>query len=169
MAKTGIGHLDEERIAEAIVDRDSLDENTRRHLSECSVCRAEVEALASSLARFGQISRESAPAPGRRLRVSSREKKVSRPSWKISPAFGAGLAFAAILAVVLNPFYPGNRTRPNLEKVYLEMLQDERFMAEIETLEENPLPRFYVDILGPMDGSDDIDDDSTGGQDERVT
>ena len=44
-----------------------------------------------------------------------------------------------------------------------------KFMAEIEILEENSLPRFYVDILGPMDGSDDIETGSPGGQDEKVT
>ncbi|MHC1727355.1 MAG: hypothetical protein AB9866_15345 [Syntrophobacteraceae bacterium] len=169
MAKQVIGHLDEERIAEAIIDRNSLDEDARRHLSECSACRAEIDALADGLAKFGQISRKNAPIPRRRLRVPGGEARVSKPVWKISPAFGAGLVFAVILAVVLNPLYYKKSTKPNLEKVYLEMLQDERFMAEIETLEENSLPRFYVDILGPPDGSDDIDDDSPGGQNEKVT
>jgi hypothetical protein len=33
--------------------------------------------------------------------------------------------------------------------VYREMLQDQKFMAEVQSLEENPLPSFYRDISGP--------------------
>lgn len=39
--------------------------------------------------------------------------------------------------------------------VYREMAQDQKFMSEIEQLEENPLPRIYVDIGDPSDDEGD--------------
>jgi len=151
-----ISHLDEIQIIEAVTDERGLDGALRRHLFECPACRAQKEALQGRLARFGQISRGQAPLDFRKPRVSEKSAGVLRPAWRIRPAFGLGVAFASVIALLLSPL---TLTRDRLytqDAVYREMLQDEKFMTEIEKLEENPLPGFYVGIGDPGDDERDI-------------
>ncbi|MEN6437850.1 MAG: hypothetical protein ABFD97_04655 [Syntrophobacter sp.] len=175
MAKQITGHLNEEQIIESVIDKSGLDSAVRRHLLECSACRAEKEALENRLTRFGQFSREHAPSPRRWPRLLERRPASTiRPSWRIRPSFGMGmgLVLASFLALLLNPHLFKPKKDVALEKVYQEMLRDEQFMSEIEKLEENPLPRFYVDItdFSDQDGSDDLHESrSPGGQDEIIT
>jgi hypothetical protein len=144
-------HLDDKQIVEAVIDERGLDGALRRHLFECSVCRAQKEALQAGLSRFGQISRGETPENFRKPTISENAGVVG-PVWRIRPALGLGMAFASILVLLLSPLTL-NRERPySQDMVYREMLQDEKFMSEIEKLEENPLPRFYVDIGDPDDG-----------------
>ncbi|MGA2936479.1 MAG: hypothetical protein ABSF52_05190 [Syntrophobacteraceae bacterium] len=150
-----ISHLDEIQIIEAVTDERGLDGALRRHLFECPACRAQKEALQGRLARFGQISRGQAPLDFRKPRVSEKSAGVLRPAWRIRPAFGLGVAFASVIALLLSPL---TLTRDRLytqDAVYREMLQDEKFMTEIEKLEENPLSGFYV-IGDPGDDERDI-------------
>ena len=150
-----ISHLDEKQIIEAVTDERDLDGALRRHLFECPDCRAQKEALQGRLARFEHISRNEVPSNFRKPRVSEKSAGVLRPVWRIRPAFGMGLAFALILALLLSPLTL-KRDRPYTQDVvYREMLQDEKFMTEIEKLEENPLPGFYVDIGDPGDDESD--------------
>ena len=150
-----ISHLDEIQIIEAVADEKGLDGALRRHLFECSSCRAQKEALQGRLARFGQISRGEAPLDFRKPRVSEKSAGVLRPAWGIRPALGLGVALASVIALLLSPL---TLTRDKLytqDVVYREMLQDEKFMTEIEKLEENPLSGFYV-IGDPGDDERDI-------------
>ncbi|MFZ2447657.1 MAG: hypothetical protein WAW37_14975 [Syntrophobacteraceae bacterium] len=173
MTKRTTGHLDEERIMAAIVDAEGLDSAVRRHLLDCSACRAQKKALEAQLGRFGELSRANAPLSLRRPRLPGAESGVFRPTWRIRPTFGMGLALASLLVVLLNPYHLLRPARdPGLEKIYLEMLQDERFMAEVENLEENPLPKFYVDISDTSDSDGpgaSHDTKSPGGRDEKAT
>ncbi len=173
MANLTTGHLDEEQIIEAVIDKSGLDSAVRRHLMECSACRAEKEALEERLARFGQFSRDHAPSPRKWPQLTERRPaRLARPSWKIRPSFGMGLVAASILALLLNPHFFKPKHDVALDKVYQEMLRDAQFMSEIEKLEENPLPRFYVDITGfsDQDDSDDLHESrSPGGQDGKHT
>ena len=163
-----ISHLDEKQIIAAVIDERGLDGALRRHLFECPACRAQKEALQGRLARFGHISRGEAPLDFRKPRVWQKGAAVLRPAWKIRPAFGMGLAFALILALLLSPLTLKRDRLYTQEVVYREMLQDEKFMTEIEKLEENPLPGFYVGIGDPGDDERDIqtpgamNDDSVG-------
>ena len=151
-----ISHLDEKQIIEAVTDERGLDGALRRHLFECPDCRAQKEALQGRLARFGQISRGEAPLDFRKPRISEKSAGVLRPVWRIRPAFGMGMAFALILALLLSPLTLKRDKLYTQDVVYREMLQDEKFMTEIEKLEENPLPGFYVGIGDPGDDERDI-------------
>ena len=151
-----ISHLDEKQIIEAVTDERGLDGALRRHLFECPACRAKKEALQGRLARFGQISRGEAPLDFRKPRVSEKSAGVLRPVWRIRPAFGMGVAFASILALLLSPLtLKRDKVLYTQDVLYREMLQDEKFMTEIEKLEENPLSGFYV-IGDPGDDERDI-------------
>ncbi len=150
-----ISHLDEKQIIEAVTVERGLDGALRRHLFECPDCRAQKEALQGRLARFGQISRAEAPLDFRKPRISEKSAGVLRPVWRIRPAFSMGVALASIIVLLLSPL---TLTRDKLytqDVVYREMLQDEKFMSEIEKLEDNPLPGLYV-IEDPGDDERDI-------------
>ena len=145
MAKK-INHLDEQQIIEAVIDERGLDAGLRRHLFECAACHAAKEALQAGLDRFGQVSREGTPEHFRKPTISELGAGVFKPVWKIRPSLGIGVAFASILALLLSPLTLNRERIYTLDAVYQEMLQDDKFMTEIETLVENPLPHFYVDI-----------------------
>ena len=150
-----MSHLDDKQIIEAVIDERALDAALHRHLFECSVCHAQKEELQAELARLGQISRSHMPENFRKPTLS-KNIGVLRPTWKIRPALGLGVAFASILALLLSPLTLKRDRLYTQDMVYREMLQDEKFMTEIEKLEENPLPRFYVDIGDPGDDERDI-------------
>jgi hypothetical protein len=163
MAKPITGHLNEDRVIEAIMDEAGLDEEIRSHLVECPACRAEKEVLKGRLARFGQLSREHTPLPLRRPRLSTDTAPSVKPVWRIRPSLGMGLALASLLAILLSPHIIRNGKDAKLDKIYKEMLQDDKFMTEIEKLEDNPLPRFYVEMSDPSEeGPDDTENDSSG-------
>ncbi len=172
MAKPATGHLDQEQIIGAVVDESGLDEAARSHLLECSVCRAERESLERALGQFGRIARERTPLPLRRPKLTTGRSwlpSIFGPGWRINPAIGVAVAFASILALVLNPAVFRHNNSRNLDKVYQEMVQDEKFMAEVERLEEEPLPRFLVDISDPSDLSDERENRSSNGRDEKFS
>jgi hypothetical protein len=163
MANPITGHLNEDQVIEAIMDEAGLDGEIRSHLMECSACRAEKEVLESRLVRFGQLTREHTPLPLRRPRFSTDRAPSVKPAWKFRPSLGMGLALASLLAILLSPHLIRNSKDANLEKIYKEMLQDDKFMTEIEKLEDNPLPKFYVEMSDPSEeGSDDTENDSSG-------
>ena len=151
-----ISHLDEKQIIAAVIDERGLDGALRSHLLECPDCRAQKEALQGRLARFGDISRGEVPLDFRKPRVPEMSAGVLSPVWRIRPAFGMGVAFALILALLLSPLTLKRDRLYTQDVVYREMLQDEKFMTEIEKLEENPLPGFYVGIGDPGDDERDI-------------
>ena len=144
-----ISHLDDKQIIEAVIDERGLDEALRRHLFECSDCRVRKNALQGGLERFGQISRKEARADYRKPRLIEQDARVYRPAWQIRPALGLGVAFATLLALLLSPMTIKQDKLFTQDVVYREMAQDQKFMSEIEQLEENPLPRIYVDIGDP--------------------
>lgn len=163
-----INHLDEQQIIEAVIDGRGLDANLRRHLFECAACHAEMEALQAGLDRFGQISRDGMPEHFRKPAISELGTVVFKPVWRIRPSLGIGVAFASILALLLSPLTLNRERIYTVDAVYQEMLQDDKFMTEIENLEENPLPRLYVDT-DPGDDDKEIQSPGTMRDDDSVT
>lgn len=151
-----IGHLDEKQIIEAVFDERGLERMLRSHLLECQACRGQKEALQGRLTRFGQISRGLAPESFRKPKLSERSAPVSAPVWKNRPALALGLAFT-IMVLLLSPLTINRDKLYSQDLVYREMIQDEKFMNEIEKLEENPLPRFYVDMGDPSEDAGDVE------------
>jgi hypothetical protein len=142
-----ISHLDDNQIIEAVINEEGLDGMLRRHLSECSACRAQKEGLQTSLAQFGEISRGHTPLNYRKPKLTDKKAGSMVRAWRIHPAL-AVCAALALLVLLLSPLAIERDKLFTKEVVYREMLQDQKFMAEIRNLEENPLPGFYVDISG---------------------
>jgi hypothetical protein len=165
-----ISHLDEKHIIQALIDESGLEAALRRHLFECPACRAQKEALQGRLARFGHISRGETLLDFRKPRILEKRAGLPGPVWRIRPAFGMGVAFALILALLLSPMtLKRDKMLYTQDVVYREMLQDEKFMTEIEKLEENPLPRFYVDIGEPGDDEKDVQTPPGAKNDDSLT
>lgn len=163
MANPISSHLSEEQISAAVMDEAGLDGEVRSHLLECSACRDKKENLEGKLARFGQLSREYTPLPLRRPRLAGDRVPSVKPVWKLRPSLGMGLAAALLMVTFLSPHFLRNSKEANLAKIYKEMVQDDKFMTEIEKLEENPLPRFYVEMSDPSeDESEDSENDLPG-------
>ncbi|MDR3555876.1 MAG: hypothetical protein P4L55_14055 [Syntrophobacteraceae bacterium] len=142
-----ISHLDDSQIIEALINEEGRDGVLRRHLSECSACRAQKEGLQASLAQFGEISRGRIPLSYRKPKFIDKNAGARVRAWRIHPAL-AVCAALALLVLFLTPLAIERDKLFTKAVVYREMLQDQKFMAEIRNLEENPLPGFYVDISG---------------------
>ncbi|MCE5334776.1 MAG: hypothetical protein LLG06_09300 [Desulfobacteraceae bacterium] len=162
------GHLEGKQIIEAVMDETGLEARLRTHLLDCPACRAQVESLASKLARFGQMVVEYAPAPSKMPRILPRKSRTFGLQWRLHPAIGMGLAAASILVLLLIPTTLRHGRTPSMDKIYQEMVLDAKFMTEIRNLEENPLPRFLVDISEPGE-ADDQDSRLPGGLNERLS
>jgi hypothetical protein len=163
MANLISGHLSEKQISEAVMDEAGLDGEVRGHLLDCSACRDKKEVLEGRLTRFGQLSREYTPLPLRRPRLAGDRVPSIKPVWKLRPSLGMGLAAALLMVVFLGPHFSRSSKETNLAQIYKEMAQDDKFMTEIEKLEENPLPRFYVEMSDPSeDEPDDSENDLPG-------
>ncbi len=137
-------HLDDKQIIEAVIDENGLPEMLRSHLSECRACRIRKDGLQESLARLGTISRSGIPPVFRKPRLKTGE---SPKGWVVKPALVL-LASLALLFLFLTPMTVNSDRVFSKAVVFREMLQDQKFMAEVQSLEENPLPSFYRDISG---------------------
>jgi hypothetical protein len=167
MANRMKDHLDRDRIIRAVVDAGSLGSEGRRHLVECPECRAEKSALERNLALFGELSREKAPATELRPGLIFAESRRYRPDRILRPALGMGVLVASLLVLLLNPYFFKPKKDAGLERIYTEMIQDAKFMAEIDKLtSDDPLPRFYSDIA---DFADQDAADEHGGNNRPVS
>ena len=147
-----ISHLDEQQIIEAVIDASGLDAALRRHLFECSECRAQKLELEGRLARLGQLSREQTPVEFRKPEIfQPKPARAFKQAWEISPVFRIGVVLASLIILLLTPLTLKKDMIYTLDKVYQEMRQDDQFMSEIEKLEDNPLPRIYGEIADPGD------------------
>ena len=144
-----ISHLDETQIIEALIDDNGLGGLLRRHLSECPPCRARKEELQGGLARFGEIARSEIPLVYKKPKLTPEKAGGMVSAWRIHPALSICAAALTVLVLFLTPIVINSDRVFTKTVVYREMLQDEKFMAEVGNLEEDPLPGFYGDISGP--------------------
>ncbi|MDR3567240.1 MAG: hypothetical protein P4L43_04355 [Syntrophobacteraceae bacterium] len=144
-----IRHLDDNQIVEAAIDEIGLDGLLRRHLSECTACRAQKEELQAGLARFAEFSRGEIPLDFRKPKLAAEKSGGGMVNvWRIHPVLSLCAALS-VLVLFLTPIVINRDKIFTKRVVYREMLQDEKFMAEVRNLEDDPLPGFYVDISGP--------------------
>jgi hypothetical protein len=141
-------HLDERDLIRAVVEEADLSEPLREHLSTCKRCRAGKERIETQLFRLGNAAEHLAPTPGGRVEIPVRET-LKKPGlgtwlWRTLPAAGA----VAVMVIAL--FWWSTPLTPIPERFRLvpESLQDEKLMAEVIILEENPLPQIYLFISG---------------------
>lgn len=143
-------HLTEKEIIQAVIDETDLTESKREHLYECHTCRNEKEGLGNQLSRLGNTAERLSPLPLKSFKLP-REDGLKMPrvwKWQWQSLLAAGMAAVMIFAVLLwkTPSLISQKDRG--EERATEFVQDEKFMADISSLVENPLPEIYLDLSG---------------------
>lgn len=144
--QTGI-HLDDDQLLWAVVDEAELPASLAEHLSLCAQCLARKERLEQKLARLGQKAEIFVPSPGGKVSLSIDE---ARSPYRWLWGWRTAVAVSMTVAVIFVALWWSNIfvTTPDIgiTRLSQEMLEDERFMAEISLLEENALPPLYREI-----------------------
>lgn len=141
-------HLSEADIIIAVVDRTELEPQKQAHLDNCGFCRNEIQFLASSLDRMGDMARQSAPLPAKQIDISQKpfiRKSFFSKNLKI-PVLASAMAFVVlILFVMLFPFTPNQQT-VNIATIEKDMAQNQVFMNEVDALIADPLPEGFMEL-----------------------
>ncbi len=155
-------HLDENQIIQAVVDSADLPEAVRDHLTECPQCLENKESFARELANLGQLAEQYAPRPQRRIQLPLADAKAqpkhtfwSSFSWRNVAA--ATATVAAVLLIVWGTNVMRNLSQPGTQNLAAEMLEAEQLMTEVNTLVDNALPSFYLELSGEK-GPDDVEE-----------
>lgn len=142
-------HLDETQIIQAVVDAADLPAAVRDHLAECAHCLKNKQSLAQELANLGQLARHYAPKPQREIRIPLAEAKQTLWRWFNWRSFVAATAtVAAVFLILWGTNVIHNLSKPATQNRAAEMLEAERLMTEVNTLVDNALPSFYLEISG---------------------
>ena len=155
-------HLDEDQIIQAVVDAGDLPVAVRDHLSECPHCLESKESFARELADLGQLAQQYSPRPQRRIQIPVAESKAesrqtfwSSLSWRNVAA--ATATIAAVLLIVWGTNMMRNLSQPGTQNLAAEMLEAEKLMTEVNTLVDNALPPFYLELSGEK-SPDDVEE-----------
>lgn len=149
-------HLDEAQIIQAVVDAADLPVAVRDHLAECPHCLENKESFARELANLGQLAEHYAPKPQRRIILPVAETKHkfwSSISWRSVAAVTATVA--AVLLIVWGTNMVRNFSKPGTQNQAAEMLEAEQLMTKVNTLVDNALPSFYLEINGEKSPGND--------------
>jgi len=147
-------HPDLNELLMGIVDEGALPLAARRHLRECSSCRAEKERFEAGLAQIGRLASAYVPKPDRTVSPPAKQSIThffSVPLWK--------MALTGALLVLLGvPLFLGLNSRkspspPNLTALLREMSEDERFRGEIVSLGQSVLPGLFLDLTEEPDST----------------
>jgi hypothetical protein len=141
-------HLGENDILQAVIDEADLSRSVKQHLNECAHCRLQKERFAQELTRLGQLARQYAPEPQRRVTIA--EEKVRSPIFNWKFAFSAA-AVAATIIIVWATVLIQNQQLGKVGNLAQNMIEAERLMTEIDGLVENALPPVYLEIVGETD------------------
>ena len=155
MKVDGERHLDETQIIQAVVDAVDLPAAVRDHLAECTHCLENKESFAQELANLGQLAEHYAPKPQRRIILPVADAKHtfwSSFNWRNVVA--ATATVAAVFLIVWGTNVMRNLSEPGTKNLAAEMLDAERLMTEVNTLVDNALPSFYLEISGEKSPDD---------------
>ena len=142
-------HLDEEQLIQAVVDAADLPATVRAHLAECTHCLENKESFAQELSNLGQLAEHYAPKPQRRIILPVPETKHtfwSSLNWRNVVA--AAATVAAVFIIVWGTNMVRNLSEHGTQNLTAEMLEAEGLMTEVNTLVDNALPPFYLEISG---------------------
>ena len=154
-------HLTEDQLTIAVVDEHELGDATGAHRRECASCRGARVLLEEELARVGRMAVEFSPVPAQKPLFRA-ERAPVRFAWNFRPAFAMAFAAACLLVLMLAPWHL-RRNETNFDKIYQEMAQDQKLLAEVEKLEENPFP-MGIPGLSDREGTDEFDQKPPSGQ-----
>lgn len=140
-------HLSEDELIWTVVDEGELPVQARVHLAMCSQCRSKCEGLRTDLERLSGLAERFTPSLRRRVVLPLEEPAGFRHwlrRWRI--AFAAAAIASVLVALWFAPFE--RALRNDTAVVGRELWEDERFMAELSTIESIPLPAVDLEIVG---------------------
>ena len=142
-------HLNEKQLILAIVDAADLPASVQIHLAECGQCLESKQRFEQDLLNLGQMAERLAPKPQRRIVIPVREtKRTFLSSLNRRSLIAAAATVAAVLIVVWGTNLVINLPGHGTKNLTAEMLEAERLMKEVNTLGDNALPPFYLEISG---------------------
>ncbi len=158
MSTNDRGHLGTEELNLSVIAEQDLDRNSREHLQACTVCRRERQLIVEQLGLVGTLAKRYAPEPSRKVVLPAMETD-RRPArtfgWQL--AFGAAAACALLLITFSLTLDNGRFRGPDQMSIAQEMEEDERLMAGVSSLEEDPLLEDYRKI-SPEEATSGLDD-----------
>jgi len=148
-------HLDEEEIIMAVVDADDLGRPQQQHLSQCSQCRSQIEAMNDDLTQLGQIAEAASPVVTKPFRAPSTRKEHA--GWMpFGRKLATGLAIA-VACVIIGGLFWQNQVSNRRQQFAREMAEAEQLMQQVDLLVDNPLPATIMTI--GAEGIDEHDED----------
>jgi len=149
MNSDSMQHLSEDQIIQAVVDMNDLPQTLQLHLAECSQCLADKNGFEREMALLGQQAKRLAPDPRRRIILpapKSRNVIGNLLDWRNLTA--AAATVAAVFILVWGTNLVRNLSDPEPSRLAAEMVEAEILMTEVNTLVDNALPPFYLEISG---------------------
>ena len=154
MKQAGNFHLSEDEIIRVVVEVADAPPEFLHHLDTCPTCRAQKERLESNLLKLGDFARLGTPKPPRiEIRPTERIGSGWLPLWIPTAVMIAALAVVVFWSGIL----PYGEPEIPIAVIERQMIEDAQLMAEIEYLEENPLPEALKDISDSNSSSFDED------------
>jgi anti-sigma-K factor RskA len=149
-------HLNENQLIQAVVDAADLPAAAQAHLAACNQCRTSKQNFEQELTNLGRIARQSVPKPQRRI-VLPVPKPAGRWAsfWNWRSITAAAAIAAAAVVVVWGANIARNFSERQTENLTAEMRDAKRLMTEVNSLVDNALPPFYLEISNEPDSDYD--------------
>ena len=142
-------HLNQNQLIQAIVDAADLPASVQTHLDKCGQCLESKQSFEQDLLNLGQMAERLAPKPQKRIIIPVREtKRTFWNSFNRRSVVAAAATVAAVLIVVWGTNLISNLPGRGTKNLAAELLEAERLMTEVNTLVDNALPPFYLEISG---------------------
>ena len=142
-------HLDDEQLIQAVVDAADLPDSLQTHLTECSQCLAGKNSFELEITKLSQKAEQFAPQPQRRIILPAQKTKnpfSNLLDWR--NLIAAAATVTAVFILVWGTNMVRNRSEYGTQNLTAEMMEAERLMTEVNTLVDNALPAFYLEISG---------------------
>jgi hypothetical protein len=151
-------HLNSSELLLALVEESRLPEKALEHFVSCRLCRTRSKTLHDRLDELGRTAESLAP-PMRMKVVLPLETAVPARElvrWKYGLTIGSIMVAAAVLFISFVGLDLG-RNDVRLAALEQETRADEVLMAEIDLIEESPLPQLCLELTDQSD--QDLDED----------
>lgn len=151
-------HLDEEQLIRAVVDAADLPESMRDHLTGCRQCLNGISSFERELKQLGRKADRFVPEPQRRIMLpAATDKNFIRNLLDWPKLTAAAAAVCAVFILVWGTNTVRNLAGQGTGNAASTMLEAERLMTEVNTLVDNALPPFYLEISGERKSGDTED------------
>lgn len=151
-------HLSEDQLIRAVVDVADLPDAVQDHLSGCRECLDGKMSFELELKQLGQKAERFAPQPQRRIMLpAAPDKNWIRNLFEWPKLAAAAATVAAVFFLVWGTNMVRNTAGPGSGDMTAALVEAEQLMTEVNTLVDNALPPFYVEISGAENSSSDED------------